>query len=50
MRENMETWKAIVLAIETFCMGGVLFGKSETTKNTLRVGMMLCALLLLATS
>ena len=48
MKESIESWKAIVLAIEMFCLGGSIFAYSETAQNLLRVGMLVCAVVLFA--
>lgn len=49
MRESIESWKAIVIAVEMFCLGGSVFAKSETTQIILRVGVILCAVVLFVT-
>lgn len=47
MRESIESWKAILLAVEMFCLGGSIFCRSNT-KTILELIVVLIGVVLIA--
>ena len=37
IRESIESWRAILLAVEMFCLSGSVFAKSTNTKTVLQL-------------
>lgn len=51
MKEYIETWKVLVLALEFFCVGGVTFSnKNSKLRGALFIVVLLCGFVLIATS
>ena len=48
MRESIESWKALILCVEMFCLGGSIFAdRKSAARNVLWMVMMLSAMALI---
>ena len=50
MKEYIDTWKALVLVLEFFCIGGMAFrGRDDLTKEILNLICIVCGIVIFAT-
>ena len=51
MRESIESWKAILLCVEMFCLGGSLFADEHSaSKSIMNFVMIIIGIVLISTS